>query len=236
MLATIAGSAAYNCGVSRRLSDASLLEHIRKLPHARATYKQLVRELHLQGENRDLLEEALDRLAGNGLLVELRSGHFIAVGANSEYVAGRLSVHRDGFGFLIPDQAIQDVSGDIFLPPAEAAKGMHGDRALVHVTHAAVKAGRRARSSHSPPRASHRGRRIPHPQARQLRRAARTIASSSGSRFPKAWNCRRAAPRLQPRGCCTRREISSVEDLDGMIVNAEILEFPEEGEPGRRAA
>ena len=67
------------------VSDAGLLEHIRQLPHGRATYKQLVKELQLTGENRDALEDALDRLTGKGQLIELRSGHFIAVGGNSEY-------------------------------------------------------------------------------------------------------------------------------------------------------
>ncbi len=49
------------------------------------------------------LNDALDRLSEKGLLAELRSGHFVAVGENTEYMAGRLSIHRDGFGFLIPD-------------------------------------------------------------------------------------------------------------------------------------
>ena len=123
----------HSSGVQTRFTDASVLEHIRQLPHARATFKQLIRELRLQSAQRDSLEEALDRLTDKGLLVELRSGHFIAVGANPDYVAGRLSAHRDGFGFLIPDQALAGIQGDIFLPPDEAAKGMHGDRALIHI-------------------------------------------------------------------------------------------------------
>ena len=128
--------------------DQQLLEHIRRLPHGRTTYKQLVRELGLQGEDRGPLEDALDRLCDDGRLVELRSGHYLATGAESEYVVGRLSLHRDGYGFLLPDGAgaveepatsgrkkvVPTLAGDVFLPPAEAAKGMHGDRALVHVT------------------------------------------------------------------------------------------------------
>src|SRR5438552_2293985 len=49
----------YNCGVAKRsadagkqFTDAGLLEHIRSLPHSKATYKQLVKELRLQGEDR----------------------------------------------------------------------------------------------------------------------------------------------------------------------------------------
>src|SRR4051812_37177709 len=84
--------------VAQSFTDLSVLEHVRRLPHARATYKQLVREMRLHGEKRDDLDEALNRLCDKGLLAELRSGHFVAVGENTEYVAGRLSIHRDGFG------------------------------------------------------------------------------------------------------------------------------------------
>ena len=46
--------------------------------------------------------------------------------ASSPLITGRLSVHRDGFGFVIPDQpkeaAKYGVDGDIFLPPAQASR------------------------------------------------------------------------------------------------------------------
>ena len=38
------------------MTDAAILEHIARLPHARATFKQLVRELGSRGESRDELE------------------------------------------------------------------------------------------------------------------------------------------------------------------------------------
>jgi ribonuclease R len=47
----------------------------------------------------------------------------------SNLVAGRVSSHRDGYGFLIPE----DASDDIFLPEKEMQKVLHGDRVLVRV-------------------------------------------------------------------------------------------------------
>ncbi len=213
------------------LSDATLLEHIRSLPHARATYKQLVKELHLTGEKRDTLEASLDRLSEKGQLIELRSGHFIAVGGSSEYTAGRVSIHRDGFGFLIPDQPLPNVSGDVFLPPAEAAKLMHGDRAVVRI----VRFGGQGRAEGE--------------IAKILRRAHITVVGE----FRIKRNGNYVIPsddRVQqwleiPEGMelptqlespdrvgATARKISAVEELDGMIVNVEVLEFPEGGEHG----
>lgn len=44
-----------------------------------------------------------------------------------ELIAGRVTAHKDGFGFLIPD----DGGKDLFLSPAEMRAVFHGDRVLV---------------------------------------------------------------------------------------------------------
>src|SRR4051812_45156618 len=214
------------CIVPQPFTDVSVLEHVRKLPHARTTYKQLVRELRLHGENRDALNDALDRLSEKGLLAELRSGHFVAVGENTEYVAGRLSIHRDGFGFLIPDAG----KSDIFLPPGEAAKGMNGDRALVHIT----RVGREGRAEGEILRILRRAHMTVVGEFRVKKRGNFVVPSDErlqqwveipeGMELPAAVS---SADRVGP----APRNVSSSEDLDGMIVNIEILEFPEDGQP-----
>jgi len=214
--------------VQKPFSDASLLEHIRNLPHARATYKQLVRELRLQGENRDSLEDALDRLADKGLIVELRSGHYVGVGSNPEYAAGRVSVHRDGFGFLIPDQVNENIRGDIFLPPNEAAKTMHGDRALVHIRRIASEGRaegeivRILRRAHITVVGEFRIKRRGNFVVPSDDRIQQWIEIPEGMELPER---RTAVDRVGAQD----REVASVEDLDGMVVTVEILDFPENG-------
>jgi ribonuclease R len=212
--------------VHKHFSDASLLEHIRKLPHGRATYKQLVRELRLQGEGRGSLEEALDRLSEKGTLVELRSGHFVAVGSSHEYASGRLSIHRDGFGFLIPEQASEQIQGDIFLPPHEAAKGMNGDRALVHVT----RLGDGGRAEGEVIRILRRAHVTVVGEFRIRKRGNFVVPSDDRiQQWIKIPDGLEVPPQRDSvdRVGAARREVSSIEDLDGMIVNVEILEFPE---------
>ena len=51
-------------------------------------------------------------------------------------------MHRDGYGFLIPERPIEGVTGDIYIPPDSAQKAMHGDRVLVRI--ARIEAGGRA--------------------------------------------------------------------------------------------
>ncbi len=217
---------------SQRLTDPAVLEHIRKLPHGRATFKQLVKELRADGAERDVLEEALDRLAAKGLIVELRSGHFIAVGSDSEYAAGRLSIHRDGFGFLIPDGRMEQIQGDIFLPPPEAAKGMNGDRALVHITRIANE----GRAEGEILRILRRAHVTVVGEFRIRKRGNFVVPSDERIQqwieIPEGLDMPVQHASVNRVGGAPEREIASAEDLDGMIVNVEVLEFPEDGGQG----
>jgi ribonuclease R len=54
-------------------------------------------------------------------------------------LVGRLTMHRDGFGFVIPDPTSLDanlkarLAGDVFIAPHAIGSSMHGDRVLVEV-------------------------------------------------------------------------------------------------------
>jgi ribonuclease R len=54
-------------------------------------------------------------------------------------LVGRLTMHRDGFGFVIPEATSLDASlkarlaGDVFIAPHAVGSSMHGDRVLVEV-------------------------------------------------------------------------------------------------------
>ncbi|MGA7136425.1 MAG: VacB/RNase II family 3'-5' exoribonuclease [Terriglobales bacterium] len=55
-------------------------------------------------------------------------------------LVGRLTMHRDGFGFVIPETTSLDdhlksrLAGDVFIPPHAIGSSMHGDRVLVEVS------------------------------------------------------------------------------------------------------
>jgi ribonuclease R len=211
------------------MTDADLLEHIAKLPHARANFKQLVRELGTKAEGRAALDTALARLAAHGDLIELRSGHFAVTARSREFAAGRLNMHRDGYGFLISDRPMPGIAGDIFIPPEQAQKAMHGDRVVVRI--ARIEAGGRAdgeivkvlKRAHPTVVGEFRiGRRgqyvVPHEG-----RIQQWIEIPEGLEIP-------AAGPLVDRIGVAAPAVPSVADLNGMIVNVEVLEFPEKGE------
>src|ERR1700689_446672 len=126
------------------LSDSTILKHIARQPKRSAGFKQLVRELGLHGNARGELDAHLQKLVTAGELVQLNSDRYAlpqpAADKNERnLVVGRLTMHRDGFGFVIPDASSLSPSlksrlvGDIFIAPHAIGNAMHGDRVLVDI-------------------------------------------------------------------------------------------------------
>ncbi len=122
------------------LSDSAILKHIARQSKRQAGYKQLVRELGLHGAERNELNNHLHKLVKSGQLIPIDSDRYQLpqAAADKNLVAGRLSMHRDGFGFVIPDPKSlgplkSKLAGDIFIPPHQIGNAMHGDLVLVDI-------------------------------------------------------------------------------------------------------
>ncbi len=120
------------------VNDRSILERIEGQPNRSAGYKQLIRELGLRGNERRELQERIAALVKSGKLIELDGDRYAlpqhATGRHN-LIAGRLTMHRDGYGFVVPNSGQRTaVEGDIFIPPPAIGPAMHGDQVLVEVT------------------------------------------------------------------------------------------------------
>jgi len=124
-----------------KLSDSAILKKIERQPKSTAGFKQLVRELGLHGAARQNLSVRLQSLVSSGQLIQVDSDRYAIPkpAAGKNVLVGKLSMHRDGYGFVTPDAATLDarlkaqLSGDIFIPPPAVGSAMHGDRVLVEV-------------------------------------------------------------------------------------------------------
>ena len=118
------------------ISDTAILRKIEQQPKQNAGFKQLVRELRAHGAERRHLEERLNELVKSGKLRESDGRYQIprAVAGRNQ-VIGRLTMHRDGYGFVIPesDEVRARIQGDIYVNPHAIGNAMHGDRVLVDI-------------------------------------------------------------------------------------------------------
>ena len=139
-------------------TDRELIRRIERSAGRRAGYKQLIRELGLGGgRERRLLLEQLARMTARGDLVKTEFEQWALPGATFEktartprgeglaaenrggqelratrdrLLAGKLDLHRDGYGFVRPNGSTNR-DDDLFIPPNELNGAMQGDEVLV---------------------------------------------------------------------------------------------------------
>jgi len=121
---------------------------------------ELSRYLRLKKSLRRPLLQMLDKLKRKGLVEELTHGRYLyrqtprpqavvekkkrpaeAERASDRFsqhkatardeIKGRLVLHQEGYGFVVPDVALPNVDGDIFIPRDHVEDAMHGDTVIV---------------------------------------------------------------------------------------------------------
>lgn len=80
-------------------------------------------------DSREILRRRLRAMVRDGQLMQTRRNAF-GLPSRMDLVKGRISAHRDGFGFVIPD----DGGNDLYISSREMRKVLHGDRVLANVT------------------------------------------------------------------------------------------------------
>jgi ribonuclease R len=88
----------------------------------------LARALQVNPDAEGVLARRLNAMERDGQLRANPAGEY-ALTDHSSFISGRISAHRDGFGFVIPDEGGED----LFLPDKEMQKVLHGDRVLARV-------------------------------------------------------------------------------------------------------
>lgn len=94
------------------------------------TRDELTHYYALVGDAAEALDHRLRAMLRDGQLLENRRGALGPID-KMDLVRGKVQGHRDGFGFLLPDDTEGD---DVFLSPRQMRQVMHGDRVVVHVT------------------------------------------------------------------------------------------------------
>jgi len=144
-------------------------------------------------------------------------------------IHGRLSVHRDGYGFVTPEEPVPGLKGDVYLGKEDADRAMHGDRVAIRIKRM-ERDGRAhgeimevVKRAHASIVGEFRVRKrgnfvVPHDD-----RIRQWIEIPEGMAIPAGGV---SVDRVGARPV----EVHSAEDLDGMIVTAEIVDFGDNGD------
>ncbi len=123
------------------LTEQQILHYVTRQPKHMAGFKQLIHDLGLKGRDRRELQQLLRELTRRRKLIAIGKERWglPTTSSNQDLVVGRLRMHRDGYGFVVPEPGslparVQGkLQGDIFIPPPEIGNAMHGDQVLVEM-------------------------------------------------------------------------------------------------------
>ncbi len=245
---------------SAQLSVDNILRFL-QLAGDSASARDIAASLKLKKSGQRALFRLLSRLKKRGVIEELSGGRYRLAGQRrtpergrdatpdpvgisrqpisprGDEIPGRLVLHHDGYGFVVPDQPVPSLDGDVFVPRDSIDDAMHGDHVLVKVL--------RSRTSAA-------GRRVEGRILRILDRAHPTVVGlfRYGARgavvlpydtrvqheieIPPGEEATPALRRkygLPEPGASAHKRLPRMPELDGAVVNVELIRFPRQGSP-----
>ena len=229
-----------------------------------ANLEGILRGLRLHKSDRRPLTRILAKLKKKKLIEEISGGRFILAGrrcksegqadsrpekggnepearqsgsTNRNSLSGRLILHQDGYGFVVPDHPIPNLDRDVFIPRDAVGDAMHGDHVQVEL----------GRVSPGPDGQRAEGRIVrildrAHPTVVGLFRYApqgnvvlpydnriqHQVEIPTGNELTPELKRKYGAAEANEAGSRSRR-VGRVAELDGAVVNVELTRFPRGG-------
>jgi ribonuclease R len=225
---------------------------------------ELSRSLKLKKSLRRPLVQMLEKLKRRGLVEELTHGRYLYrqtpkpqaapekkkrvaaaetadkfsqhKASSRDEIRGRLVLHQDGYGFVVPEMALPNVDGDIFIPRDYVEDAMHGDTVIAKL----------ARLSGMPSARRAEGRIVrivgrAHPSIVGLfrytsrgcvvapydPRVQHDIELAEGDELSSAVRDEFLAGKKEP--AARGKRLPHIPKLDGAVVNAELLHYGRSG-------
>ncbi len=142
------------------VSREDVLAHLGTLQKP-ASIREIAHGMDLKHRGRRFLPHLIGQLKKRGEIEEIHGGRYRVAGQKSaltpaprreqgghsapaaaalpkrardpNLVSGRIVAHRDGYGFLVPDEPMPRVEGDLFIGRDSLGDAMHGDHVLARI-------------------------------------------------------------------------------------------------------
>lgn len=112
-----------------KVSRANVVKVVRDNDGEPRQFRELMQLFGVTKGERPKFKAFVDNLVAEGELLALKGNRY-TIPEHGGAISGRLSAHRDGYGFVTPD----DGGEDIFIPARFLQENLHGDRVEVRVT------------------------------------------------------------------------------------------------------
>jgi ribonuclease R len=112
-----------------------ILALMREKTHRPLLMKELMRSIGAPKEDRQDVKHAIRELIREGEIIKIRGNRY-GLPSKMNLVVGKLSVHPDGYGFVMPDAEDGRATGrgeDVYVRAIEMMGAMHGDRVVARV-------------------------------------------------------------------------------------------------------
>ncbi len=112
--------------------EEKVVSLLKSSPARLMSFRQLIREMGTDSDQRHEIRHVLHQMVKTGDLLKLKGNRYVLPEQKS-VVAGKLSSHRDGYGFVIPHKPQDGLEGDVFVPARYIGDAIEGDTVLVSV-------------------------------------------------------------------------------------------------------
>ena len=144
------------------LTREEVIAHLAAQSHP-ASIREIAHAMDLKHRGRRYLPRIIEQLEKSGEVEEIHGGRYRLTGSKSSQrpsvagqkvaeaaplspplpsrparrdpnlISGRVIAHRDGYGFVVPDEPIPGVEGDLFISRDNMGDAMNGDRLLARI-------------------------------------------------------------------------------------------------------
>jgi ribonuclease R len=114
------------------MNHEQLLQLIREKVEHPATPRELLQRLKISRDERATIKRLLKDLVTSGDLIETRGNRY-GLPDRMNLIVGRITTHPRGFGFVVPDRPVDNVTGDIYIAGSNLNQAMHGDRVVARI-------------------------------------------------------------------------------------------------------
>ena len=113
-----------------KISKDAVVKMLRNHAGVPMEFRELMLAFGISKAQRPRFKEIIDGFVDDGVLVRLKGRLYeLPTETAGTGIVGRLSVHRDGYGFVTPEEGKED----IFIPARYLRESLHGDRVEVRI-------------------------------------------------------------------------------------------------------